>query len=91
MAGLPLDDVFPDPRTAATPRRPAGSSASCCRERVEVAWGGGHGRTGTALASIVVLDGVPACEAVLYVRKHCDPRAVETPWQRRCVANFHAP
>ncbi len=91
MAGLPLDDVLPDPRTAATPRRPAGSPASCCRGAGGGRVGWWHGRTGTALASIVVLDGVPACEAVLYVRKHCDPRAVETPWQRRCVANCHAP
>lgn len=36
------------------------------RERVEVACGGGggRGRTGTALACLAVLDGVPAVEAV---------------------------
>lgn len=60
-------------------------------ERVEVACGGGRGRTGTALACMAVLDGVPACEAVAYVRKHYDPRAVETPWQRRYVARFTSP
>lgn len=60
-------------------------------ERVEVACGGGRGRTGTALACIAVLDGVPAREAVTYVRKHYDSRAVETPWQRRYVARFTAP
>lgn len=54
-------------------------------ERVEVACAGGRGRTGTALACIAVLDGVPAREAVAYVREHYDPRAVETPWQRRFV------
>lgn len=59
-------------------------------ERVEVACGGGRGRTGTALACIAVLDGVPAREAVAYVRKRYDPRAVETPWQRRYVACFTA-
>ncbi|MGC5362369.1 protein-tyrosine phosphatase family protein [Streptomyces sp. DT24] len=57
-------------------------------ERVEVACGGGQGRTGTALACIAVLDGVPADEAVSYVRQHYAPRAVETPWQRRFVARF---
>ncbi|UYM06824.1 protein-tyrosine phosphatase family protein [Solicola gregarius] len=57
-------------------------------ERVEVACGGGVGRTGTALACLAVLDGVPAPEAVAYVRKHYAPRAVETPWQRRFVARF---
>ncbi|MER7573787.1 protein phosphatase [Streptomyces sp. NPDC126514] len=57
-------------------------------ERVELACGGGRGRTGTALACVAVLDGVPAREAVAYVRLHYDPRAVETPWQRRYVRRF---
>ncbi len=57
-------------------------------ERVEVACRGGSGRTGTALACIAVLDGVPAHEAVAFVRQHYDPRAVETPWQRRYVIHF---
>ncbi|GAA2721189.1 MULTISPECIES: protein phosphatase [Streptomyces] len=57
-------------------------------ERVEVACGGGRGRTGTALACIAVLDGVPAAEAVAYVRAHYDRHAVETPWQRRYVRRF---
>lgn len=37
-------------------------------ERVEVACGGGRGRTGTALACLAVLDGVPAGEAAAFVR-----------------------
>jgi Swiss Army Knife protein, DSP-PTPase phosphatase domain len=57
-------------------------------QRVEVACGGGRGRTGTALACIAVLDGVPATEATAYVRAHYDRRAVETAWQRRFVARF---
>jgi hypothetical protein len=57
-------------------------------ERVEVVCGGGRGRTGTALACLAVLDGVPAAEAVPYVRRHYDPRAVETPWQRAFVKRF---
>ena len=57
-------------------------------ERVEVACGGGRGRTGTALACLAVLDGVPAAEAVAFVRRHYDPRAVETPWQRRYALRF---
>ncbi|MFH8775983.1 protein-tyrosine phosphatase family protein [Streptomyces sp. NPDC017958] len=60
-------------------------------ERVEVACGGGRGRTGTALACLAVLDGVPADEAVAYVRAHYDPRAVETPWQKRYVRDFAPP
>lgn len=57
-------------------------------ERVEIACGGGVGRTGTALAAIAVLAGVPPAEAVAWVRRHYHPRAVETPWQRRWVANL---
>jgi protein-tyrosine phosphatase len=57
-------------------------------ERVELACAGGRGRTGTALACIAVLDGVPAGEAVAYVRRHYDAKAVETPWQRRYVERF---
>ncbi|REK91908.1 protein phosphatase [Streptomyces inhibens] len=57
-------------------------------ERVEIACGGGHGRTGTALACMAVLDGVPADEAVTFVRRHYHRRAVETPWQRRFVLRF---
>ncbi|MBZ4318978.1 phosphatase domain-containing protein [Streptomyces huiliensis] len=57
-------------------------------ERVELACGGGRGRTGTALACLAVLDGVPAGEAVAYVRRHYDRRAVETPWQKRYVRRF---
>jgi hypothetical protein len=59
--------------------------------RVEVACGGGRGRTGTALACLAVIDGVPAGQAVAFVRRHYDPHAVETPWQKRYVAGFAAP
>ncbi|AOS64118.1 protein-tyrosine phosphatase family protein [Actinoalloteichus hymeniacidonis] len=59
-------------------------------DRVEVACGGGRGRTGTALACLAVLDGVPAAEAVDYVRKHYSRHAVETPWQRRFVKQFRS-
>ena len=59
-------------------------------ERVEIACGRGRGRTGTALACLAVLDGVPADDAVAYVRKHYDPRAGETPWQRYYVTRFPA-
>jgi protein-tyrosine phosphatase len=54
-------------------------------QRVEIACGGGIGRTGTALAAIAVLAGVPSPEAVAWVRRRYNKRAVETPWQRRWV------
>ena len=57
-------------------------------ERVEVACHGGHGRTGTALACLAILDGVRPAEAVRYARQHYHQRAVETPWQRRYVRQF---
>jgi hypothetical protein len=57
-------------------------------DRVELACGGGRGRTGTALACLAVIDGVPADRAVAFVRQHYDPHAVETPWQKRYVTHF---
>lgn len=54
-------------------------------ERVEVACGGGVGRTGTALALLAVMGGVPVQQSVAWVRSRYHPRAVETPWQRRWV------
>jgi hypothetical protein len=54
-------------------------------ERVEIACGGGTGRTGTALALLAVWGGVRPDDAVAWVRAHYRPRAVETPWQRRWV------
>jgi hypothetical protein len=57
-------------------------------ERVEIACAGGRGRTGTALACLAILDGVPRTEAVEFVREHYDSRAVETPGQRRYVTRW---
>lgn len=54
-------------------------------QRVEVACAGGRGRTGTVLACLAVLDGVPPDDAVAWVRTRYDRRAVETPWQQRYV------
>ncbi|MDX3850206.1 protein-tyrosine phosphatase family protein [Streptomyces sp. AK02-01A] len=75
-----------DRREAGSVLREALSRAS--GERVEIACGGGQGRTGTALACMAVMDGVPAEKAVAFVREHYRPRAVETPWQRRWVRHF---
>jgi hypothetical protein len=56
--------------------------------RVEVACAGGIGRTGTALACLAILDGIPAADAVAYVRQRYNHRAIETSAQRRYVAGF---
>jgi protein-tyrosine phosphatase len=54
-------------------------------ERVEIACGGGVGRTGTALALVATFAGVAPEDAVGWVRQNYHRRAVETPWQRRWV------
>jgi hypothetical protein len=65
-----------------------GAFARSESERVEIACGGGTGRTGTALACLAVLAGTPPEDAVAYVRARYRSRAVETPWQRRYVRRF---
>ena len=60
-------------------------------EQVEVACRGGRGRTGTALAAMAVLDGLPAGEAVRWVRQHYDAGAVEMPWQAWWVRRVRPP
>ncbi|HET6703682.1 protein-tyrosine phosphatase family protein [Amycolatopsis sp.] len=57
-------------------------------ETVEVACYGGAGRTGTVMACLAILSGVPAAEAVAWTREHYNERAVETPWQRGWVKSF---
>lgn len=81
------DFWLPSDRTAAADAlREAWARARI--ERVEIACTSGYGRTGTALACLAVLDGVPSRKAVAYVRERYVVRAVETPWQRRYVACF---
>ncbi|MFH8926222.1 protein-tyrosine phosphatase family protein [Streptomyces pristinaespiralis] len=83
---------WPDFRLPADPRQARAlleqAWTRAATERVEIACGGGRGRTGTALACLAVLDGVPAEDAVAYVRDHYHRGAVETPWQRRYVLRF---
>ena len=76
----------PDPAAARDALQEAWHRAKV--ERVEVACWGGHGRTGTALACLAVLDGLPADHAVAYVRQHYRAAAVETPEQEDYVLRF---
>jgi hypothetical protein len=80
--GLPAD---PD-RAAAQIR--AAYDRARAGERVEVGCAGGLGRTGTVLACMATLSGVPAAEAVEWVRANYDERAVETAEQEAFVAAF---
>jgi hypothetical protein len=57
---------------------------------VEVACGGGVGRTGTVIACLAVLAGVGPADAVAWTRANYHRRAVETPWQRGWVMRFPA-
>jgi protein-tyrosine phosphatase len=52
---------------------------------VEVACGGGTGRTGCALAVMAIWAGLTPRDAVAWVRTSYRQHAVETPWQRRWV------
>ncbi|GAB3546606.1 hypothetical protein GCM10027404_07330 [Arthrobacter tumbae] len=62
------------------------------RERVEIACGGGIGRTGTAMSLLAVMGGVESADAVAWVRENYHPRAVETrrqrQWIREAAARF---
>ncbi len=53
---------------------------------IEVGCLGGHGRTGTALACLAVLTGLPALDAVAWVRSSYCAKAVETPGQEAFIA-----
>jgi hypothetical protein len=57
-------------------------------ERIEVACGGGIGRTGTVIACLAILAGHPAEDALAWTRANYRRRAVETPGQRRWIAWF---
>ncbi|NNE74885.1 MAG: protein phosphatase [Acidimicrobiales bacterium] len=61
------------------------------REQVEIACKAGRGRTGTALAVMAIATGIASDAAVEWVRRNYDPRAVETPWQRRWISRLRLP
>jgi hypothetical protein len=82
--GLPHDPV-----SAAATIRDAYARARA-GERVEVGCAGGLGRTGTVLACMAVLAGVPVDDAVGWVRRNYDVRAVETREQEAWVQWFAA-
>jgi protein-tyrosine phosphatase len=80
--GLPADDADADEAIRDTLRRAQAG------EDVEVGCAGGLGRTGTVLACMAVLTGIPAAQAVAWVRDHYAPAAVETPAQAAWVLAF---
>jgi protein-tyrosine phosphatase len=76
-----------DPEAAARSIRDAFTRARS-GERVEIGCAGGFGRTGTVLACMATLAGVPLDESVEWVRDAYHPRAVETPNQEDWVRWF---
>lgn len=59
--------------------------ARAATQRVEIVCGGGVGRTGTAIALLAVMSGLPPEAAVAWVRASFHPRAVETRRQRSWI------
>lgn len=82
--GLPTDlDALRESLSGVLARAKAGV-------RVELGCWGAHGRTGTALACLAVLDGHVPDGAVEWVRANYCERAVETPEQQGLVSSFTA-
>lgn len=80
--GLPVDrDAFLTTSADLLDRARSG-------QRVEIGCVGGHGRTGTALAALAVLTGLPADEAVDWVRMSYCAEAIETKEQQLFVAGL---
>lgn len=82
------DFGVPRDRDAAAAQIRAAFARARAGERVEVGCAGGLGRTGTVIGAMAFLAGVPAADAVQWVRANYDPRAVETEEQERFVAWF---
>jgi hypothetical protein len=80
--GVPVD------RTTADREILAAFELARAGQRVEVACIGGHGRTGTVLACMAILAGVPADEAVSWVRATYCQRAVQEPSQQYWIDRF---
>ena len=64
------------------------SERASAGEAVEIGCWGGHGRTGTALACLAILAGLPASAAVDWVRANYCGGAVETPAQEQFISDF---
>jgi hypothetical protein len=85
--------VWPDFRLPPDPQQAAYAVLTAFKRaqaggRVEVACRGGSGRTGTVLACMATLAGVPAAQAVAWVRANYRTRAVETRRQRAWIRWF---
>jgi hypothetical protein len=82
------DFGVPSERSAADREIRGAFTRAGAGQRVEVACIGGHGRTGTVLACMAILAGVPSDEAVEWVRSTYCRRAVQEPSQQYWIARF---
>jgi protein-tyrosine phosphatase len=57
-------------------------------QHLEVGCIGGLGRTGTVLACMAVLAGIPPADSIVWVRETYNRNAIETPEQERWVEWF---
>jgi protein-tyrosine phosphatase len=80
--GLPVD------REKAAVQIESAFARARAGQSVEIGCRGGLGRTGTVLACMAVLAGVPASEAVAWVRENYESGAVETSDQEAWVGWF---
>jgi hypothetical protein len=87
MLDWPDFGVPRDPDTADAQIRAAFERARA-GQKVEVACIGGHGRTGTVLACMAILAGVPADAAVEWVRSTYCRRAVQEPSQQYWIERY---
>jgi protein-tyrosine phosphatase len=78
------------PRDQEAARRLIREAFAAAREgrRVEVGCIAGHGRTGTVLACMAIVAGVPAERAIEWVRDNYCEKAVETGPQERWIVWF---
>jgi protein-tyrosine phosphatase len=82
------DFGLPEHPEVAAQQIAAAFARACQGELVEVGCLGGRGRTGTVLACMAVLAGIPPTEAVLWVRAKYRSDAVETSEQEEWVRWF---
>jgi protein-tyrosine phosphatase len=82
------DFGVPSDRAAADTEIRGAFARARAGERVEIACIGGHGRTGTVLACMAILAGVPADAAVEWVRSTYCRRAVQEPSQQYWIDRF---
>ena len=82
------DFGVPRDRDRATREIRAAFERARAGQRVEVACIGGHGRTGTVLACMAILAGVPVAEAVEWVRANYCRRAVQEPAQQYWIERY---